>query len=827
MPFLAPIGAAIGSALAGVFSFLTGGSLLAKIVIVGLSIAARYAVQALLGKDEPDKPQPQASQLETRYGEDLARTVILGTVGTAGHHVYRNAYGPGNTIIQDVYVLSHFRVAGLPRIQVDGVWRTLGGSLDSARGYRVQDVDGQIWVKLYTGTMAQTADAELISRSNPSGRWTSAHRGAGVAYAIVTSVLDKEHLRSPWQGMFEVQGAPLYDWRKDTTAGGSGAHRWSNQATWEYSENPVLQMYALERGIFNGTEMMVGKGVDASDLPLAEWTVAANICDEEISFVARYRASCIVSSGVGVTHDANLQPLLEACAGSWVELVGQEYPLVGANQASVATITDDDIVTGERRRVSMKRPRSELVNTVAGSYISPDTFYQSAPLATRIDSDALAADRERLAVSIPYRAVTVATVGDRLADIAIRASRYQASAEICVRPKYLGLKPGQWVTWQSDRHGWTKKFQVLTKQLGAFGTSSVRNVYLALQEVSDGIFDPTAYTTLPPDATGQGAPDFQSELANFTVSPYTVVSEDLKQFPAIRAQWDWPADPTVIGIDIEYRPQFQSAATIAHPTVADDVTVAILINGVISSKVYEVRYRLATSPYRATPWSDWTEVVTPSTPATDILVSLREVQNDVRNVLQRVSSQYQALIRPELDRLALAAAEGLGAAHQEVAAVAKYGDALAASFLLLDAAVNDSETGLAALATAVLGVETSVNDLAAGGRIAFRAQVPPPDGVYAQIEVMARASDGDAFLESGMVIQVLSNGSGGFKSQILLLADRLAVTNGSTDSFPFVFEAGVLKLNSMWAKTITSPLLVSPDGKKRIDMANGILDFQF
>src|SRR5690606_8014591 len=126
----------------------------------------------------------------------------------------------------DVYVLSHFRITDVPRIQVEGVWRTIGGALNAERGYRVQGIAGQIWVKVYHGTVDQAADAGLITRSNPAGRWTSDHRGAGVAYAIVTSVLDKEHLRAPWQGMFEVKGAPLYDWRKDTTAGGAGAHRW-------------------------------------------------------------------------------------------------------------------------------------------------------------------------------------------------------------------------------------------------------------------------------------------------------------------------------------------------------------------------------------------------------------------------------------------------------------------------------------------------------------------------------------------------------------------------------------------------------------------------
>lgn len=827
MPFLSSIGTAIAGAFSGALSFLTGGSLLAKIVVAGLSIAARYAVQAIFGNKEQARPQPQASQLETRYGTDLARTVILGKVGTAGHHIYRNAYGKGNSIVQDVLVLSHFRINGVTRVRFDGAWRTLGGTEDSEKGFRLQGTDAQVWVKVYTGTMSQTADAGLISRSNPAGRWTSNHKGAGVAYAIVTWVLDRENLPQPTDLLFEVEGAPLYDWRLDTTAGGDGSHRWADQSTWQYDggigTNPVLMMYALERGIYNGTEMMVGKGTDASDLPLAEWTVAANICAEQVGIEARYSAACIVSSGSGVTHDDNMQPLLEACAGSWIELVGEEYPIAGANQSSVATITDDDLVVGERFRLSIKRPRTELVNTVAATFVSPADFYQSSPLATRIDAAALAADRERLAVSIPYRAVTSTAVGDRLADIAIRASRYQANAEICVRHAFLALKPGQWVTWQSDRYGWTKTFQTLTKQLGSFGTNSARNVYLSLQEVGEGIFDPTEYATTPPDAVGQGEPDYLSELGNFIVAPYAVENEDGKKFPAIRVSWDTIDDPTVVAVEIEWRPQFQTEATLSM-TVPADRAVAVITNGLLADTVYEVRYRLVAQPVRTVPWTDWVEVTTPDAALVDILVGLANLQDDVRNMFARVSAQTEQRLRAITERLALDAALGAGSNRQEIAAVKRTANAFAAAFAVFEAEVTDN---FEAQATAIVGVETQVNNLAAGGRIAFNAQIPPPDGVLAQIEVMARASDEDDFIQTGMLIQVLDDGEGGFTSRIALLTDQFVITSEGEEQLPFVYEDSVLKLNDIWAKTMTAGRWQNATGTRYIDFDAGTIDFQF
>lgn len=826
MGLFTAIGSAISSAVGGIFSFLGGGSILARIALAGLSIAARYALQRAFGRDE-EQAQTQASQLETRYGENLVRTVVLGTVGTAGHRIYRNAYGRGNAIIQDVYVLSHFRINGVTRVRFKGQWCDLGGTEDAEKGFRLQGVEAEIWVKVHSGTMDQAADYALVNYANPTGRWTVDHRGAGVAYAVVTSVLHREHLPSPdWSPLFEVEGAPLYDWRLDSTAGGSGAHRWADQSTWSFTTNPVVMMYALERGIFNGSELIVGKGADASDLPLSEWSVAANICDELIEAVRRYQASCIVSSGDGVTHDNNMQPLLAACAASWLELAGEEYPIVGANQASVATITDDDVVTGEPFRFSAKRPRTELVNTVAGTFVDPANFYASVPIATRIDAGALAADRERLAVSIGYGAVTVAACVDRLADIAIRASRYQARADICLRPKFLALKPGQWLTWTSERYGWTKVFQVMSKRLGGFGTNSCRNVYLALQEVGEGVFDPTAYATVPPDALGQGAPDYQSELQNFQLSPYVVVNDEGQQYPAIRATWDAPDDPTVVGIEIQYRPQFQPEAQVQHPTLASDVLAATLVNGVVSSTVFEGRHRLVTFPYRVTPWSDWSEVTTPAAPQTDVLVSLKQTQADIINLASKLVA-FQREVSERVETLAASTAEGLGASTQEFSAIVRTSQALAASYLFLDAAVTENADGIQAAATAILGVQASVNTLSgtlsAGGLISFEAQVPAPSGVLSQINILARASDADDFIQSGFVIQVLSDGGSGFTSRIVVLSDVFAVSDGTNTNLPLVYEGGVLKLAIADIGTVTAGTIQSGSGKMVLNLSGEYL----
>lgn len=801
----------IATAIGGAFTFLSGGGALASIVKMGLGLAAQYAAQHFFG---PKSPPAQASQLETRYGEKLARDIVQGTVGTAGHHIYRNAYGKGNTIVQDVFVLSHWNIAGVNRVRFKGEWKTLGGAIDAERGQRIQNIDAEVWVKIYTGRMDQAADAGLIARSNPPGRWTANHRGAGVAYAIVTNVLTREHLPGPWEAFFEVVGVS-YDMRRDDSVGGLGSQRYNDPTTWEPTSNPMLMAYCATRGFWRADQKIVGKGRSASTLPLAQWTQAVNICDEYVDDTRRYQAACILSSGEGITHDANLQPLLEAAAASWIELVGQEYPIVGANQTPVTSFADGDIIEGEPYRLSMKRTRSELVNTVAGTYVDPEAFYQPMPLATREDAIALAQDRERLAVPLTFSVVTVPACVDRLADIALRASRYQASASICLRHKYLALKPGQWVTWTSTRHGWTKTFLVVSKRLGAFGPRNARAVYVALQEVGAGVFDPTAYKTTPPDGIQQGAPDYLSEVQNFIAAGIAVNDPDTgNQYPALRLSWDDIDDKTVTGVDIRYRVKAQPGVILTDAVKADQVVVT-LAKGVVSNTWFEVSTRLVTSPYRVVPWSAWTEVLTPKAPMTDISVVLAKLGSDVRSALELVYADMGEM-RQRIEQLALAGADEAQTITKSNEVAVRHRHAVAGVIQEIRAAISDEDGELIAVATALTAIMGQVGDLFAEGL--FRMEARAGGGnVLARIVMMVRAGDEENWEDAGLILEVFSEG-GVIKSRVLVNGNQFVVTDGSSVNLPLLYEAGVLTLAVGRIKEAIVDLLKTPTSKARFGL---------
>ncbi|WP_435655032.1 phage tail protein [Brucella pituitosa] len=836
--------------IVGLGSWLFGGTVLANIVLGGLLVAAKYALTSIFQQT----PKSSASATETKYGENLVREVGLGVFGTMGHHIYRNAFDKGNHIVQDVFKLSDFRCLELLRVQMDGEWKSLSpdqqGDEGRIYGQRILGVKdgGQCFVRFYQGTLDQTADPALIAYANPAGRWTSAHRGAGLCYAIVTTMTDVDNLTSVPNIMFEVRGAPLYDPRKDTSVGGFGAHRWNDQSTWEFSNNNAVMMYNLERGLYIGTEKIVGRGVAASRLPLSDWFTAMNICDEIMSDGSkRYSAALIASSGDGVTHETNMTPLREACAGSWIEAVTGEYPIVGANQAVVATITDEDIAWEKSFQLSLTRTRTELVNTVAASYVSPDLFYETTSLTTRIDALALAQDRERLASKVDYTAVTDHRVGDRLADIAIRASRYQANGSFTVHPKFLALQVGQWVQWQSDRYNRTIKMQIHSKSLGAMGSDSVRDVSISWQEVGEGIFDPTAYETNPPVLIPNQPPDYQAQLANFNVIPNKVIGDDGQEYPGIRLFWDEITDTTVEGVEIQYWPE-NDPSQIFTAYVPRDVTVFQIVNGLTSKSEWNVRYRFRVAAgTRPVVWSAPVLVLTQEVSGDASPVDYGRLDDDLSGLINWITDDMRELKR-QAQELATSTADNHNTNYADLQTIRRqltstYGTAKASwqedilvatgpnsaigqqltqinvslgtkadasTVVLLQSRVDGVEGDMTAISNALTEVNASVDGTVSNAAWRMTA-TQGSGGQSVKISAFGRIGSGDSWKQAGWFVNVTPTGS-----QFVIVSNQFAIADPNDDgsfTYPFVAQNGEIYMQSVRLGTLRFDRLLSNNSK--------------
>ncbi|KAB0682015.1 phage tail protein [Aureimonas leprariae] len=697
MAVLAPVVAAVSGAFAGAASFLGGlGAFGRAIVGIGLSLAAKAF------QKKPKVKTVGGTKLDVQYGSDQPREIGLGLFAVAGHDVYTNTYGKANKYISKVFVLSDFRIDGLERLAVNGEYTALGPA-DGDRGVKVLgDFEDLLWVKIVLGLPDQAADPFLIDTANPNGRWTAAHRLAGVAYAIVTAKWDDQKMNSFPQVLFECRGAPLYDVRRDTTAGGSGSHRWDDQSTWQFGDgvgtNPIVQAYCYERGFTVAGELIIGKGMPATDLPSSAWMAAANVCDEPVDGAARYRSGCLVTAADGVTHRDNLEPILEAAGAMLVEKVDGDQPIVGANQATVATLTDADLIVGERHTFRAKRSRSELINGVFGSYNSPADLWSSTAYKPVSNALALAADRERHAVQLDWEAVSDESQAVRLAETAIRQNRYQASAQIVVRPRWIALEIGDWIRWDSARRG-NRVWQVVGRSLAPLGPQGARNVSLTLQEVGSGIYDGSVSIPEVTPRTPPAGPVYTLTVENFLLVATSVTAENGRVYPALQAQWDAIDDLTVTEVRVQYW-KTSDPSVVLEKRVSVAQPYILLVEGVLPVTQYTAQASVVTSPPRDTVWSrQWSA----TTLAEDLAFQLELDLKEIRDIIAGGQEMFEEF-EERLQALAVNVALITGKQLLDLGGVS--------ARLLDEEKVRASQTD--ALATRTSGVETGLADANAG-----------------------------------------------------------------------------------------------------------------
>lgn len=264
-------------------------------IVVGLVLSF---ASTLLQQAFAPKPQEQQQRTGTRgsvqIGGRVPQYFLVGTVGEAGKLEYRNAWGESNGVpnayLTDVLSFGDLPINALAGLYINGVRQTIAETGAVAQGYPVTlDGDGgarHFWWKFFNGTQS-TADSYLVSKfgGDADRAWTSDMVGIGVPYLIATSLWNESLWTTFPTVLGEFQGIKLYDPRKDTTAGGSGSQRWDTPSTWAFSDNNMVIIYNIERGIYyNGAHVWGGKKT-AAEMPYEDWAAAMDACDLAINLV--------------------------------------------------------------------------------------------------------------------------------------------------------------------------------------------------------------------------------------------------------------------------------------------------------------------------------------------------------------------------------------------------------------------------------------------------------------------------------------------------------------------------------------------------------------
>lgn len=878
MGFLAPVIGFVGSAIGAVGSFIGGLGIVGKAaLVIGLNVAAGWA-QKQLSKGKQQQQTVGGVKLDRQYGGDVNRVVACGLVGVAGHDVHVNTYDKSNGILQQVYTLSDYYSDGLSRVAINGEWVSLGSTPHPERGLPVTsgDFGGFIWIKFRDGRQT-AAHPALVAHSNPSERWTANHIGVGITDVIVTMVYDEKKNNAFPDFFFEFRGAPCYDWRKDSSVGGNGPHRWNDKSTHEWTENPIVIEYNYRRGFSINNDVFCGMEMPASDLPLDRFTVAANLCDEVTAGERRYRASIMLDCMA--QHRANIEALMLACGGMTIDGVDGSWPLVGSAQPIVATITDDDLVVGAPVRYRERRSMGELVNTVSGTSPDPAKLWAMTDYETQTSSALVTTDRRSRDVPIEFPQVPSKRQAGQLAGIYLEENRWEATAEIVLRPRWQVLKTGDWIRWNSARYG-NKVYLITESSLRSLDGDGPRNNQVSLQQRDGSIYDdviaPPNILPWPP-----GRPEYQTEAEDFRVVPASAQGADGDLRAAFRATWLPFDDLTVTGLEIRYWPSDQENAIYFHPVIPRDQTVTTIVAGVTSRTRYKFQSRLVTDPPRQVNWSAEIEVMSENAPIRDIAVELGKLQQDVRDELQRKGADIDRTMEElrkavaniasrdtsdiidvqrfekrigsnsakisEERRLRVSADEAFAQQLIEVqteieeniataissleATVSQQGDQITALSTSLDAVhaeVTDLTGTVNGQATAIGQLQSSVtqqgNDISAMASsltsVEAKANQATANGL---ISWVAQAGPGGTSTRFTLQGKAAANGASHVAgiyvdvyptySQTLMLSSRFIVTDGTAAGTPFVFENSELKLAAARIATVVFDQLRSANGK--------------
>lgn len=804
---------------------------------IGLGLAVSYGAQKISGKGKQGTGA-RGSNLSMTISTDQDREIILGEYGNAGGLAYWQMEGNQNQVARMIVPVADFICDGLvtSAITVDGVQRTV-----DANGY-ISGFSNKLRITFHNGDPTQAADAATIAGSG--GRWTANDVGKYVAYAVIEATYDPKAFPSGSlpQIVFRVRGAKLYDWRKDDTAGGVGPQRWADQSTWAYSDNPIVALYNVQRGIKQGGVPLIGMGVPAAALRLDDFTAAANACDELMPLAAggtekRYRIGCVINTSM--TNREIIELILSSCAGELIEACGIYRPMVGVARASVATLTDRDIVITEPLNTDPKRPRSELVNAVYGSYSDPTRGFNSVPLPNRTSSDDEAADGgRRYPTTLELTAVTSRSQAQRIMEITRKRARRQLRVSATFRARWCILEAGDWITLNSDRRGYVDRaFEIATYDSAARDLKTS----LTLQEVDAGIDDWTTADELPDNQAtdlASGGPSLTT-VSGLTVTPIVVAGAGGAQVPALAIAYDVIDDPTIVSLALEYRKIGDTVAiaeTILDPEGGPDNIYAAW-KGIQGNVEYEARLRPVTQPVRGTDWTPWT----PSAQTDPQIVDFAALAGAVPpNTITPDMLSAQARLELE-NATALASIQGsvndrLNKVMEMVSQAAAAAASAAATNQLLYRAVKAQANGNSIQVTETLGaIATLQNGLEAQWTVAIDLN----GNVKGIVQLFSDEEASIFTVLADRIVFALPDGTGA--RQVITVG---ILPDGSTgvgiDAESVIFKGTIkaehIDVVSLSTLTITDPDDVwelrlsqgwwgAKDNSRYIDMKNGVIDW--
>lgn len=652
-----PISSAIAVALAassagaGTFAAIAAGfgalGAFATQIIVGAGLS-------LLGQVFAKKPKVNGQGIQTEQtttGDVTPQKFIVGTYAVEGHAV-APAYSrfKNNGILTYILEVSNIPVTGLTgRVIINGKYSDIEAP-DNSTGnfqevpansgrrilteFRQDDTDPTAWLWFYDGTQT-AADPTLVTHygNHVDRPWTTNHILRGTAYTVLEFALDPEIYQGLPSVRFEVQGIKLYDPRKDTTVGGSGAHRWDDPTTWEFSDNPQVINYNILRGITLPTGDIWGGQVPAEDLPLDNWFAAMNECDVLIGGRKQYVAGFEINVEEMEPADV-IEEMNRASFAQMAEFGGVFRVRVGAPSAPVLALTDADFVITEGSVLTPFPAFDTVTNGITGTYVEPNDIWEGREADLILNEDWVAEDGSQRVASVGLPAVSVKAQAQHLLNSLLLDARRFVTFQVTLPPSFALVEPLDSISFTSEIYGYTNKvFEVI--EVEDRPDTLLQVVVMREREATDTDWGPELDVPAPLPTNGQTPP---APL----VVPLSVAAFDLSDAtgaarrPAILLTWTIESLPAIR--NLKYQVRVRATQEIVAEGIKPVDGARVLVRGdIIAATEYEVRARyVADAP---TAWSPWLSVTTP-----DLRLTQSDLADALRDQIDTAFDRHDAVL---------------------------------------------------------------------------------------------------------------------------------------------------------------------------------------
>jgi hypothetical protein len=716
-------------------------------IIVGvlLSVASTLLQQAF-APQQTEQQRRTGTRGSAQIGGKVPQYFLVGTVGEAGKLEYQNAWGSAgevpNAYLTSVRSFGDLPITALTKIYINGVEEPISGSGHVTQGYPATgDKAGVFWAEFFDGTQT-VASSYLTGKFGSDGdrSWTSDMVGVGVPYLITTALWDETKWTSIPSIVGEFQGIKLYDPRLDTTAGGSGSQRWDDPSTWAFSDNNMVIIYNIERGIYyDGAHVWGGKKT-AAELPYDAWAAAMDACDETITLDAggsekRFRAGRRIA--LNERPGDVIKELLIGCNGRITHCAdGTVYPLVGVPDEADGAFSDADVLATEPLG-SIPFPNLDgIINGATATYREPLQAWEDKETAPYLRGDFEAEDDGRQQIEgLDLGTTFSGTQAQRIIKAVIEEGRRFRTHVVALPPEFAQFRPLQVLAWTSDRFDYSAKlFLITARTVEPFG-----NVILGLQEIdpADHDWDPETDEqplSFAPVVTNRPAPQ---EVSAPSVAP---VPGELA-FDAFWSSASVAVDVTFVRIT--YRLPDDDGSRVTIPVPKPDLLLGaarVPVPLLLSNTAIEVQLEYISGSGREMVASAWMPVTIANVKLPSSMIELGAIARDVLDQMgikpRQLIEQFKQLgtLLEESDRENFTERDTL---YRSVSK--QIGDLVASFDEVIEVALNPE--GNSAMALAIQSLRAAMGGSTAEINIRWQTAASP-EGISARYVIQAFATDG-------------------------------------------------------------------------------------